>query len=83
MFASICKVCAEARKTVTAWLALAIAGLSQAAEHVEDAYNTFPSFEHYLPKSTYVHTGIHYVMTVLGIAVVVTRVRRIVWPPKA
>lgn len=71
-----------AKNKVTTYLALAVVALSQVAEHVEDIYATVPSLESYLPKSTYVHTGIHYAMSVLGVAVVVARVRRMVWPKK-
>jgi hypothetical protein len=72
----------EASTKVTTYVALAIAGLAQAAEHVEDLYAMVPTLQQYLPESHYVHTGMHYAMSGLGFAVVVLRVRRALWPPK-
>ncbi len=67
----------EAKRTLTAYLALAVAALSQLAEHSEDLYNQVPALKTFLPPSHALEKGSHYLLTVLGFAIVWSRVRRL------
>ena len=72
----------EARTKLTTYVALLMVALSQLVENAEDLYAASPSFEGMLPSSKYVHTGLHWAISALGMLVVVLRVRRVVWPKK-
>ena len=72
----------EAKTKLTTYAALLLVAFSQLADHAEDLYAAFPSFEGMLPASKYVHTGLHWAISALGVIVVVLRVRRVVWPKK-
>jgi uncharacterized membrane protein len=82
VFSLTCRICGEARKTLTAWVGVSISAIAVLSEHVEDLYAQIPSIVPLLPQTQYVHTASHWIMGGLGIAVGVTRVRRIIWPPK-
>jgi len=66
-----------AKSKVTTYVALSIAGLSQVAEHAEEAYQQWPGLTTYLPASHYMVTASHYVLSALGLLVIYTRIRRL------
>lgn len=72
---------AHARGKLTTWLALGIAGLSQLADHAEEIVAQAPSLRTFLPASnvTLEHV-LHGVMTLLGVLVVWSRIRRLLKP---
>ena len=82
-FAKLRLLVTEARGKVTTYVALAIAGVSQLAEHSEDLLQQWPTVASYLPKAHTIDTASHWVLSALGVLAAVTRVRRAVWPPKA
>lgn len=82
-FAKLRLLIAEARGKVTTYVALAIAGISQLAEHSEDLLKQWPTVAGYLPKAHTIDTASHWALSVLGVLAAITRVRRAVWPPKA
>jgi hypothetical protein len=69
----------EARTKATTYVALAIAGVSQLAEHAEDLVNGWPAMKAFLPSGAVLDHVSHYTLSALGLLVVYTRVRRIVW----
>jgi len=72
----------ESRGKVTTYVALAIVGVAQLAEHAESLLQEWPTVASYLPKSHTLDTASHYVLSGLGILAAIMRVRRAVWPPK-
>jgi len=66
----------EAKTKVTTWVALAIAGIAQLAEHAEEIVNEAPALKAYLPATKSLDTAAHYVLSALGLLVIYTRVRR-------
>jgi hypothetical protein len=71
----------EARTKATTYVALAIAGVSQLAEHAEDLVNGWPGLKAFLPSSAVLDHISHWTLTALGLLVVYTRVRRLLGIP--
>lgn len=67
---------ALAHNKATTYVALAIAGVSQVAEHAQEIVDTWPSIAQYVPEVPYLKSACHYVLSVLGVVVIFTRVRR-------
>lgn len=70
----------EARTKVTTYVAIAIAGIAQVADHAEELQAQWPSIAAYLPKGRAIDMAAHWTITGLGFLVVYTRVRRLVRP---
>jgi integral membrane sensor domain MASE1 len=68
----------EAATKVTTYVALAIAGLEQVADHAQDLLNALPDLKAFLPAGPIIATALHGVVSFLGLLVIYTRVRRII-----
>lgn len=71
---------AAAKGKLTTYLALGVAGFSQVAEHAQDLHDSVPQLSGYLPQSKWIATGTHWALTILGVLIVWSRVRRLLGP---
>jgi hypothetical protein len=67
----------HAKGKLTTWLALGITGLSQLADHAEELVTQAPTLKPFLPSGAIVEHALHAVLSVLGVLVVWSRIRRL------
>lgn len=72
----------EAKGKVTTYLALAVGGVSQLADHAQELHDQFPELKGYLPQGPAIEHGAHYALSGLGLLIVWSRVRRLLGAAK-
>lgn len=72
----------EAKSKLTTWIAVASLGAHALAANAESLYSQLPVFSSFFPPSAIFATSLRWTGYVLGGLVIVTRVRRALWPPK-
>ena len=84
MFAYLKRFYTEAKKTLTAWIAMAISVISLIAARAEELLNQIPALKALLPAGPLITKFLTtWVIVPLGIFAAWARVRRILHPPKA
>jgi hypothetical protein len=76
MLAYLSRFVVLARSKVTTYVALAMAGLSQLADHAESLVSSWPQITAFAPNIAVVQSALHWALTGLSALVIFTRIRR-------